>query len=169
MLHQRDATDIWPYVLPVFLSCKRRHTRFDCDCSSYLYSGLLFVLFFFFFQAEDGIRDLTVTGVQTCALPIFPGGLTFVALSVDAQRACGVATGGSAYCWGWIPVQNQFTNAPTAVPGGLSFVAVSAGWFHSCGVTTSGAAYCWGGNANGELGDGSHTASLVPVKVAGRP
>src|SRR2546430_7306462 len=27
----------------------------------------------FFFQAEDGIRDLTVTGVQTCALPIFPG------------------------------------------------------------------------------------------------
>src|SRR5438874_7301720 len=31
---------------------------------------------FFFFQAEDGIRDLYVTGVQTCALPIYarPGG-----------------------------------------------------------------------------------------------
>src|SRR2546430_11795696 len=28
------------------------------------------ICFFFFFQAEDGIRDLTVTGVQTCALPI---------------------------------------------------------------------------------------------------
>src|SRR6266567_2690067 len=28
------------------------------------------MVFFFFFQAEDGIRDLTVTGVQTCALPI---------------------------------------------------------------------------------------------------
>src|SRR2546427_3052634 len=28
---------------------------------------------FFFFQAEDGIRDLTVTGVQTCALPISGG------------------------------------------------------------------------------------------------
>src|SRR5437667_2472266 len=27
-------------------------------------------LFFFFFQAEDGIRDRDVTGVQTCALPI---------------------------------------------------------------------------------------------------
>src|SRR6266568_8631135 len=27
---------------------------------------------FFFFQAEDGIRDGTVTGVQTCALPISP-------------------------------------------------------------------------------------------------
>src|SRR6476661_10260389 len=31
-------------------------------------------LFFFFFQAEDGIRDSSVTGVQTCALPIFDAG-----------------------------------------------------------------------------------------------
>src|SRR5689334_25149232 len=30
--------------------------------------------FFFFFQAEDGIRDGTVTGVQTCALPILARG-----------------------------------------------------------------------------------------------
>src|SRR5438874_5861051 len=29
------------------------------------------IFLFFFFQAEDGIRDLYVTGVQTCALPIF--------------------------------------------------------------------------------------------------
>src|SRR5204862_2082647 len=35
--------------------------------------------FFFFFQAEDGIRDLYVTGVQTCALPI-----SFL----DAQLQC---------------------------------------------------------------------------------
>src|SRR4030066_1737198 len=32
--------------------------------------GYVFVFFFFFFQAEDGIRDSSVTGVQTCALPI---------------------------------------------------------------------------------------------------
>src|SRR6267378_6796406 len=31
-------------------------------------------VFFFFFQAEDGIRDLYVTGVQTCALPILLSG-----------------------------------------------------------------------------------------------
>src|SRR2546430_6087971 len=37
----------------------------------YEYSSVDYVvLIFFFFQAEDGIRDLTVTGVQTCALPI---------------------------------------------------------------------------------------------------
>src|SRR2546430_3438103 len=35
----------------------------------------------FFFQAEDGIRDLTVTGVQTCALPIFWLGVVAVPLN----------------------------------------------------------------------------------------
>src|SRR5215204_7217081 len=34
----------------------------------------MLILFFFFFQAEDGIRDHCVTGVQTCALPISPEG-----------------------------------------------------------------------------------------------
>src|SRR3712207_7470284 len=32
-----------------------------------------FVILVFFFQAEDGIRDIGVTGVQTCALPISEG------------------------------------------------------------------------------------------------
>src|SRR5207245_7609707 len=38
----------------------------------FVFSEGMFLLFFFFFffQAEDGIRDATVTGVQTCALPI---------------------------------------------------------------------------------------------------
>src|SRR2546429_5122323 len=31
---------------------------------------IVYSIFFFFFQAEDGIRDVAVTGVQTCALPI---------------------------------------------------------------------------------------------------
>src|SRR2546430_1450331 len=44
-------------------------------CLVLSYYVLVSLVFFFFFQAEDGIRDLTVTGVQTCALPIslFPG------------------------------------------------------------------------------------------------
>src|SRR5688572_19912831 len=36
-----------------------------------LWASFSWSKYFFFFQAEDGIRDLTVTGVQTCALPIF--------------------------------------------------------------------------------------------------
>src|SRR5256885_15353773 len=49
-----------------------------------------YVLFFFFFQAEDGIRDYKVTGVQTCALPIChsPGG------PAEAARRAGPAPRG---------------------------------------------------------------------------
>src|SRR5256886_13200472 len=39
----------------------------------------------FFFQAEDGIRDLTVTGVQTCALPISHGDGTDATASAERQ------------------------------------------------------------------------------------
>src|SRR5205807_4928475 len=41
-----------------------------CICSG-LRVVCVFCVFFFFFQAEDGIRDYKVTGVQTCALPIW--------------------------------------------------------------------------------------------------
>src|SRR5256886_8910052 len=40
------------------------------EVRSYWFLRSITFFFFFFFQAEDGIRDLTVTGVQTCALPI---------------------------------------------------------------------------------------------------
>src|SRR2546430_7938693 len=45
---------------------------------------------FFFFQAEDGIRDLTVTGVQTCALPI---SVTTGALPPGARLALSTENG----------------------------------------------------------------------------
>src|SRR5260370_28713436 len=45
------------------------------------------LLFFFFFQAEDGIRDSSVTGVQTCALPIFAGIVVIVIALVSANTA----------------------------------------------------------------------------------
>src|SRR2546430_3185900 len=49
------AMIVWRFILSCF-------TSFNTVCDA--------MFFFFFFQAEDGIRDLTVTGVQTCALPI---------------------------------------------------------------------------------------------------
>src|SRR2546430_11682478 len=50
-------------------------------------------LMFFFFQAEDGIRDLTVTGVQTCALPILAGDFSRVSprLAEDICKAAAVS------------------------------------------------------------------------------
>src|SRR3989449_7722155 len=42
-----------------------------CSATGYpIYTYSVLFLWFFFFQAEDGIRDVAVTGVQTCALPI---------------------------------------------------------------------------------------------------
>src|SRR5438309_11867043 len=46
----------------MFFSCR--------TCWHVFFPRCLCFFFFFFFQAEDGIRDGTVTGVQTCALPI---------------------------------------------------------------------------------------------------
>src|SRR5262249_58846334 len=50
-------------------------TLLACSASSalllsYVMYDLVYFVVFFFFQAEDGIRDWSVTGVQTCALPI---------------------------------------------------------------------------------------------------
>src|SRR5437763_14979006 len=47
---------------------------------------LFFIFFFFFFQAEDGIRDTSVTGVQTCALPIY-GAAGVLDLQLPGHRA----------------------------------------------------------------------------------
>src|SRR5256886_13622067 len=68
----------WTAVLPFVctLHCSICHVRI-------LYN------FFFFFQAEDGIRDLTVTGVQTCALPIYEAGLIHLQ-SLPAMVTCQV-------------------------------------------------------------------------------
>src|SRR2546427_1033107 len=60
--------------------------------------AVICICFFFFFQAEDGIRDLTVTGVQTCALPISgfgraditpPPGVGLAGNGPEGRRAAG--------------------------------------------------------------------------------
>src|SRR3712207_7064294 len=48
---------------------------------------MLLVYFCFFFQAEDGIRDIGVTGVQTCALPILDP--EYVLILLDGDRVSG--------------------------------------------------------------------------------
>src|SRR5256884_5332855 len=44
------------------------------------YSTIIVRVLFFFFQAEDGIRDVAVTGFQTCALPILGMGTAFAGI-----------------------------------------------------------------------------------------
>src|SRR2546429_9658565 len=66
-------------------------------------------LLFFFFQAEDGIRDVAVTGVQTCALPIS----TSYGYRVRARDAAGNLSGFSPIAAATTPD----TGAPTAPTG----------------------------------------------------
>src|SRR5438309_6750784 len=61
------------------------------------------LFFFFFFQAEDGIRDGTVTGVQTCALPICRCARRIRRCApwmgrCTAHPICGGSTGRGAWC-----------------------------------------------------------------------
>src|SRR2546421_2537396 len=67
------------------------------------------IYFFFFFQAEDGIRDLIVTGVQTCALPI-----CFVAVTFrhPSPPAGGPAPSGGTFMRG-----GRFRRAAPSAPG----------------------------------------------------
>src|SRR5690348_17479098 len=56
---------------------------------------LLVFVFFFFFQAEDGIRDGRVTGVQTCALPIWSRASGSSAATATFVGAAGVTAAGA--------------------------------------------------------------------------
>ena len=107
------------------------------------------------------------------------GGLTFTSVSTGSTFSCALTTAGAAYCWGY-GGNGQLGNGgntdsavPVAVSGSHTFASIDAGSNHICGVTTaSGTAaedrqvYCWGYNGNYQLGNGSSTASNVPVRVA---
>ena len=102
-----------------------------------------------------------------------PGVLPFSALSPGFQNTCGIATDGSAYCWGvntagQLGTDSSFGSAtPVAVSGGLTFSSLSVGSNHVCGVAPGGTAYCWGVNVTGQLGTGSKLQSSAPQAVVG--
>ena len=104
---------------------------------------------------------LTVT--PTNAFTVIDGGQT---------HACGLASGGQAWCWGRNNAaqigDSTFTNRKVAVAvkqAGVSYVTLTAGQSHTCAVSTTGQAYCWGYNADGRLGDSTTSLRRVPVAV----
>src|SRR2546430_17418460 len=84
---------------------------------------------FFFFQAEDGIRDLTVTGVQTCALPICPSSSAREAGRWAPEVMASSAAWGPARrakrCVPPAPGVNQIGRGSCRERGEISVVAVS--------------------------------------------
>lgn len=115
------------------------------------------------------------------------GGLTFISIdgatnlgSGGETHTCGVATSGTAYCWGH-PADGVLGDGstmvradPGAVSGSISFQSVTTGFGlntplarHSCGLSSTGTAYCWGYNVTGALGDGTNSQRSVPTLVLG--
>src|SRR2546430_3102116 len=93
-------------------------------------------VFFFFFQAEDGIRDLTVTGVQTCALPICcdgGGADCFGPGPPDAEGAgAGAGAGGGGGGIGTLPVGRPVKAAKDGVTESLTGTAAGPGTLKTC-------------------------------------
>src|SRR5712692_8126166 len=77
------------------------------------------MVFFFFFQAEDGIRDGTVTGVQTCALPISSCSraecMRAIAPAPETDRP--VAAGGAAPAGGGVWTRSRNAGGGRYAPG----------------------------------------------------
>jgi alpha-tubulin suppressor-like RCC1 family protein/pimeloyl-ACP methyl ester carboxylesterase len=100
------------------------------------------------------------------------------------KHACSIFGGGKVACWG----DNRFgqlgdgttlhRNQPVLVSGITNALAVAAGGEestaeedtlgqHTCALRANGAVWCWGANSYGQLGNGTTTASPVPVAVNG--
>jgi len=112
------------------------------------------------------------TGSTTSSLtPVGVSGLSSKVASVSSggSRSCAVTTSGSLKCWGTSPGNGASSSlSPVSVSGLASGVkSVSAGGTFTCALTTAGGVRCWGSGSLGQLGDGSLTASSVPVTPAG--
>lgn len=103
---------------------------------------------------------------------VVDGGLGFSSLASGGRHTCGIATGGSPYCWG----SNEFgqlgdgtrdaRSTPSPVADGLRLGALSVGTDHACGLASDGLLYCWGRSAVGEVGSGFTGVHDLPTKVA---
>ncbi len=102
-------------------------------------------------------------------------GKTLTQITAGESHTCALDATGAAYCWGYNgdgelgDASTNNSTVPTAVDtsgalAGKTLTQITAGGAdHTCAVDATGAAYCWGYNGDGELGDGSTSASDVPV------
>jgi len=96
--------------------------------------------------------------------PVAVSGLASGVLSISAGNlhTCAVTSDRTVQCWG-----GGVSNVPSPLPGVSNVLQVSSGYDHTCALTSAGGVFCWGGNQDGQLGNGTNTASGGPVPVTG--
>lgn len=125
-------------------------------------------------QLGDGTNTqrttpVDVTGLSSGVASIGVGNLFSCALLTNGQVKCWGNNsmgqlGNSNYATSFVPV--SVLNGATGTP--LTGVTkLSVGGNHACVILSSGGAKCWGANQYGQLGNGSHSASVSPVDVTG--
>ncbi|HEX3828734.1 MAG TPA: hypothetical protein VHV82_15830 [Sporichthyaceae bacterium] len=101
-------------------------------------------------------------------------GTNFATVAAGDDHACAITKAGAVLCWG-ANTYGQLGNGtktssttPVAVTGLTSgVVSIGAGLGFTCAITSDGAVHCWGRDDYGMLGNGTTTASSVPVTVSG--
>ena len=125
-----------------------------------------------------GYRGALGIGLPESSAPVAVDVVSSPIRDIDAGgwHTCSVLNNGSVVCWG----DNAFLQvgsssvSPANVSGtfiqgyGASHPAsvVRTGPYHSCAIDTSGDIQCWGDGRYGQLGNGSNSASLLPVNVS---
>jgi alpha-tubulin suppressor-like RCC1 family protein len=95
-------------------------------------------------------------------------------VSVHDAQICALTSAGAVWCVRTEGLVNRQTFVPEALARNTMHVAlarpvreIAAGSTHACAIDVDGAAWCWGTNDQGELGNGTTTAQLEPVRVSG--
>ncbi len=96
----------------------------------------------------------------------------FVSITAGGLHTCAVDDEGGAWCWGESgdgrlgDGTTSEHSVPVRVVGLADRVTqIAAGGHHSCALLEDASVWCWGQNDEGQLGDGSFSSSLVPVRV----